>query len=66
MTTVRCQRRLVVVQFAQISDDVLAWPGLGTRVDQGVVGVGLAVLGASVAAQEHTGLLVGQDDHGPA
>ncbi len=57
---------LVVVQLAQVGHNVLAWPGLGTRaLDQGVVGVGLAVLVASVAAQEHTGLLVGQDDHGP-
>ena len=42
---------LVVVQFAEIGDDMLPRPGLGARaLDQGVVGVGLAVLVASVSA----------------
>jgi hypothetical protein len=42
---------LVVVQFAEIGDDVLPRPGLGSRaLHQCVVGVGLAVLVASVSA----------------
>ena len=50
---------LVVVEFAEVGDDVLARPGLGAHaLDQGVVGVGLAVFGAGVAAQEHERLLV--------
>jgi hypothetical protein len=48
---------LVVVEFAQIGDDVLTRPGLGaSALHQGVVSVGLSVLVASVAAQEHAGL----------
>jgi hypothetical protein len=48
---------LVVVQFAEIGDDVLPRPNLGARaLDQGIGGVGLAVLVASVSAQEHAGL----------
>ena len=40
---------LVVVQFAEIGDDMLPGPGLGTNAfDQGEVGVGLAVLVAVV------------------
>ena len=54
---------LVVVEFAEIGDDVLPRPGLGAHaLDQGVVGVGLAFLGAGVAAQEHPCLLAA--DHG--
>ena len=50
---------LVVVEFAEVGDDVLARPGVGAHaLDQGVVGVRLAVLGAGVAAQEHDGLPV--------
>jgi hypothetical protein len=42
---------LVVVQLAEIGDDVLPRPSLGARaLDQGIVGVGLAVLVASVSA----------------
>jgi hypothetical protein len=42
--------------------DVLPWTGLGADAfDEGVVGVGLAVLGAGVAAQEDGGLLVVDD-----
>ena len=49
---------LVVVELTEIGDDVLARPRVGAdALDQGVVGVGLAVLGAGVAAQEHLGLL---------
>ena len=49
---------LVVVEFAEMGHDVLTWPGLGAdALDEGVVGRGLAVLGAGVAAQEHGGLL---------
>ena len=48
---------LVVVQFAEVGDDMLPRPGLGARaLDQGVVGVGLAVLVAGVSTQEHAGL----------
>ena len=53
---------LVVVEFAEVGDDVLTRPGLGADAfDEGVVGVGLAVLGAGVAAQEHDSLLVLDD-----
>ena len=49
---------LVVVQFAEVGNHVLARPGIGTRaLDQGVVGVGLAVFVAGISAQEHAGLL---------
>jgi len=45
---------LVQVEFAQVGDDPLSWPGLGAdALDQGIVGVGLAVFGAVVASQEH-------------
>ena len=50
---------LVVVEFAEVGDDVLSRPGLGAHaLDQGVVGVGLAVFGPGVASQEHAGLLI--------
>ena len=50
---------LVVVEFAEIGDHPLSWPGLGANAFyQGVVGMGLAVLGAVVASQEHDRLPV--------
>ena len=50
---------LVVVEFAEVGDGVLSRPGLGANtLDQGVVGVGLAVLGAVVASQKHDRLPV--------
>ena len=49
---------LVVVEFAEVGDDVLARPGLGAHaLDQGVVGVRLAVFGPGVSPQEHERLL---------
>jgi len=58
---------LIVVELPEIGDNVLSRPGLSTcTLDQGVVGVGLAVFVADVTAQEHGGLLVSQDDRGPA
>jgi hypothetical protein len=45
---------LVVVQLAEVGDGMLSRPGLGTHtLDEGVVGMGLAVLGAMVASQKH-------------
>ena len=42
---------LVVVEFAQVGDDPLSWPGLGANAfHQGVVGVRLAVFGAAIAS----------------
>jgi len=56
-----------MVELAEIGDDTLTWPSIGTdALDQGVVGVGLAILGTGVAAQEHGGLLVNQDGEGAA
>ena len=58
---------LVVVELAEVGDDVLAGSRLGAHaLDQGVIGVGLAVFIAAVAAQEHAGLLTAQDGQGPA
>ena len=48
---------LVGVEFAEIGDDLLAWPGVGANaLNQSEVGVLLAGLGADVAAEEHPGL----------
>src|SRR5262249_27394273 len=45
---------LIVVEFAEVGDDPLAWPGLGTHtLDQREVGVLLAVGGPAVASQKH-------------
>ena len=56
---------LVVVEFAEVGDDVLARPRLGAHaLDQGVVGVGLAVFGAGVSPQEHRRLLAPRDQDG--
>ena len=56
---------LVVVELAEIGDDVLTRPGIGAdALDEGVVGVGLAIFGAGVAAQEHGGLRATQDGEG--
>src|SRR5271165_5214666 len=42
---------LVVVEFPQMGDDPLSWPGLGANAfHQGVVGVCLALFGAAVAS----------------
>ena len=49
---------LVVVQFAEVGDHMLPWPGLGTRALNQGVGVSLAVFVACVSAQDHAGLLV--------
>ena len=58
---------LVMVELAEVGDDVLAGSRLGAHaLDQGVIGVGLAVFIAAVAAQEHAGLLTAQDGQGPA
>ena len=57
----------VVVQLAEIGDNVLPRPSLGTKTfDQGVIRVRLAVLVAGVAPQEHAALLNSQDDQGAA
>jgi hypothetical protein len=49
---------LIVVEFAEVGDDVLARACIGTHaLDEGVVGVGLAVFGAGVPAEEHRRLL---------
>ena len=49
---------LVMVQFAEIGNDVLTRSSLSAKAfDQGVVAMGLAVLVAGVAAKEHAGLL---------
>ena len=56
-----------MVELTEIGDGVLTRPDIGAdALDQGVVGVGLAILGASVAAQEHGGLLVIQNDEAAA
>src|SRR5208283_845058 len=42
---------LVVVELTEVGDDLLPGPGRGTHaLDQGIVGVGLAVFGPGVAA----------------
>ena len=49
---------LVVIQLAEVGNHVLARPRLGARaLDQGVIGVSLAVFVARVPAQEHADLL---------
>ena len=49
---------LVVVEFAEIGDDVLAWPGVGAdALDQGIVGMLLAVFGLAVGTEKHGQLL---------
>jgi hypothetical protein len=49
---------LVVVEFAEVCDDVLARSGFGAHaLDQGIVGVRLAVFGPGVSPQEHEHLL---------
>ena len=53
---------LVMVEFAQVGDDVLARPRFGAHaLDQSVVGVRLAVFGPGVPPQEHGRLLVPQN-----
>ena len=48
---------LVVVELSQVSDDALSRSGLGANaLDDGVVGVRLAVLGSPMASQEHGSL----------
>ncbi len=55
---------LVVVEFAEVGDDVLAWPGLGAHaLDERVVAVLLAFLGPGVATQEH-GTTLRSHEHG--
>jgi hypothetical protein len=50
---------LVVVNFAKVGEHLLAGTGGGTNaLDQGIVGVLLAVFGPSVAAEEHSNPLV--------
>ena len=47
---------LVVVEFAEISDDVLPRSGFGAyALDEGVVSMSLAVFSPGVASQEHAG-----------
>ena len=49
---------LVVVEFAEIGDDLLARPGVGAHaLDQGIVGMLLAVFGLVVASEKHGQLL---------
>jgi polyhydroxyalkanoate synthase len=56
---------LVLVEFPQIGDDVLARPRLGAHaLDQSVVGVRLAVFGPGVPPQEHRRLLGLRDQEG--
>src|SRR5437867_13363007 len=53
---------LIVVQLAEVSDDVLAWPGIRPHtLDKSVVGVRLAILGSCVGSKKHGGLLVAHD-----
>src|SRR5512135_1242288 len=53
---------LVVVEFAEVGDDVLSGPRLGAHaLDQSVVGVRLPVFGPSVSPQEHRRLLAPRD-----
>ncbi len=50
---------LVVVELAEVGDDMLARPGLGAHaLDQSVVGVRLAIFGPGVSPQEHERLPV--------
>ena len=56
-----------MVELAEVGDDMLAWPSVGAHaLDQGVVGVSLAVLNAGVATQKHGSPLVTQNDEGAA
>ena len=49
---------LVVVEFAEVGDDVLARSGFGAHAfDQGVVGVRLTVFGPGVSPQKHKHIL---------
>ncbi len=48
---------LVVIELAEVGNDVLARPGLGAyALDEGVVGMGLTVFSPGIASQEHAGL----------
>jgi hypothetical protein len=47
-----------VIEFAQVRDDVLAWPGVGANtLDESIVGVNLTVLGTAIASEKHRNLL---------
>jgi len=49
---------LIVIEFAEMSDNVLARSGVGANgLYQGVVGVRLAVLGTAIASKKHANLL---------
>src|ERR1019366_6529085 len=49
---------LIVIELAQMRDDALAWPGIGAHaLDERVVRVKLAVLGAAIASEKHGDLL---------
>jgi hypothetical protein len=51
-----------MVELAEIGDGVLARPGIGAdALDQSVVGVGLAVLGAGVAQEDGGGGMKSRD-----
>ena len=50
---------LVVIEFTEVGDDLLAGTGVGAHtLDQGIVGMLLAVFGPGVAAEEHRRPLV--------
>ena len=49
---------LIVIQLAQMSDDPLPRPGSGANaLDEGVIGMGLALFGPLIASQKHPCLL---------
>ena len=49
---------LIVIEFAEMSDDALARPGIGANaLDESIVGVGLALFGPLIASEKHPCLL---------
>ena len=49
---------LIVIEFAEMSDDALPRPGIGAdALDERVVGMGLALLGPLIASEKHPCLL---------
>jgi len=49
---------LIVIEFAQMSNDMLPRPRIGANAfDEGIVGMGLTLLGSLIASQKHPRLL---------
>ena len=49
---------LLVIEFAEVSDDSLPWPSIGAHaLDESIVGMGLALFGPLIASQKHSCLL---------